>query len=455
MKKLFKTPTGRNVVANTRSLSLSKWCATISLPLFLIACGDETTNNITETTGMTLIEKGAKIPDCTDDNAGEMVYATDSAAAFFCADGKWQSLKGEKGEQGEQGEQGKQGEKGDDGEPGEGKQGPKGEDGVGTPGEPGASCTAVALDDNSGYKIVCGADSVGVVLNGNDGVGTPGADCKIANDENGVVTIQCGSGASVTETVLYKAICGTDPFDPADKFCYAMVLYDLCHGKVYDPSKEFCSNGRVYDLCGDKLYDTEKQFCAKFADRTKQVYKFVTIGEQIWMAENLNYETETGSYCNPNVADFCETYGRLYTWATAVGKTEDECGEGHSCTSLGEGNVQGVCPDGWHLPSMTEWQTLFTTVGGASNAGANLVASGSYYSFTSTDPFGFSALLSGQEYGLGSYENPGQIALFWTATEKDDDEATDIMFFTDDKAAYEDYDKKSYANSVRCIKDAE
>ena len=119
----------------------------------LIACGDETTN-VTETTGMTLVEKGAKMPDCTADNAGQMAYSTDSAAAFFCADGKWQSLKGEKGEQGIQGEQG--------------PQGPKGE---GTQGAAGKSCTAQKLTSDNGYKIVCGDDSVGVVM---DGVGTDG-----------------------------------------------------------------------------------------------------------------------------------------------------------------------------------------------------------------------------------------------------------------------------------------
>ena len=442
MKKLSKTPATRNVVANTRSLSLSKWCATISLPLFLIACGDETTNNITETTGMTLIEKGAKIPDCTDDNAGEMVYATDSAAAFFCADGKWQSLKGEKGEQGEQGlqgkqgeqgEQGKQGEKGDDGEPGEGKQGPKGEDGVGTPGEPGASCTAVALDDNSGYKIVCGADSVGVVLNGNDGVGTPGADCKITNDENGVVTIQCGNGANITETVLYKAMCGKIPYDPAENVCVDSKLYNICGDTIYAPANQFCD-----------LRDTT-------------VYKSVTIGGQTWMAENLNYETKTGSYCNPNVTDFCETYGRLYTWATAVGKTEDECGYGHSCTTLGDGNIQGVCPDGWHVPTETEWVALFEAVGGASTAAANLFASGYCVGFDCTDPFGFSALLSGQMYGNISYENPGLLGLFWSATEYDEDTdfATLIILFGDEKEAFWDHESKSLGNSVRCVKDAE
>jgi len=437
MKKLFKTPTGRNVVANTRSLSLSKWCATISLPLFLIACGDETTNNITETTGMTLIEKGAKIPDCTDDNAGEMVYATDSSAAFFCADGKWQSLKGEKGEQGEQGEQGKQGEKGDDGEPGEGKQGPKGEDGVGTPGEPGASCTAVALDDNSGYKIVCGADSVGVVLNGNDGVGTPGADCKITNDENGVVTIQCGSGANVTETVLYKAMCGKIPYDPAENVCVDSKLYNICGDTIYAPANQFCD-----------LRDTT-------------VYKFVTIAPEgtdysaTWMAENLNYETKTGSYCNPNVTDFCETYGRLYTWATAVGKTEDECGYGHSCTTLGEGNVQGVCPDGWHVPKTAEWDALFTAVSGASTAAAKLFAAGYCYGFDCTDPFGFSALPAGQKYMDVGYEDPGSYVVFLSAEEKNEDAALTTALLIDDKQPLLDWDRKSFAFSVRCVKDAE
>ena len=57
---------------------------------FFTARGDENTTNITEDVGMMLIEKGEKMPDCTTDNAGELVYSTDSAAAFFVpmADGK-------------------------------------------------------------------------------------------------------------------------------------------------------------------------------------------------------------------------------------------------------------------------------------------------------------------------------------------------------------------------------
>ena len=515
MKTISKMSTGRNVVAITLG------CAAISLPLFLTACGDETTNNITETTGMTLIEKGAKMPDCTADNAGEMVYATDSAAAFFCADGKWQSLKGEKGEQGEQGLQGKQGEqgeqgqpgeKGDDGEPGEGKQGPKGEDGVGTPGEPGASCTAVALDDNSGYKIVCGADSVGVVLDGDEGEsctakklasgggykiecggdsvgvvlngdegesctavasangydivcggvkkgevlngdagesctadasangydimcggvkkgevlnGSEGASCDIVGDVNGVLTIKCGTKTST----LYKAMCGKIPYDPANSEC---------------------NNGTLY------LTDT----------RDDNVYRVVSIGDQIWMAENLNYKTATGSYCNPNIAGFCDTYGRLYTWTTAMDRSTDECGPGHVC-DLGSGNVQGICPDGWHIPTQDEWKTLVINVDESLSGVWNETNVAAKYLKTTTDwtnysgienkdTFGFSALPAGLANGSGDYGFVHNYADFWSASQSDDDSKVFVMqlYYTTDRAMItSSYKTQRY--SIRCIRDSE
>ena len=56
-------------------------------------------------------------------------------------------------------------------------------------------------------------------------------------------------------------------------------------------------------------------------ERDGQTYKIVKIGDQTWMAENLNYKTES-SFCYNDSTEYCETYGRLYTWAAAVGKTE-------------------------------------------------------------------------------------------------------------------------------------
>jgi uncharacterized protein (TIGR02145 family) len=96
--------------------------------------------------------------------------------------------------------------------------------------------------------------------------------------------------------------------------------------------------------------------------RDGKQYKTVKIGEQVWMAENLNYKTDNSS-CYNNSAEFCEKYGRLYKWADAVGKLESECGFGHRC-SLPSGNIQGVCPSGWHLPSEMEFLKLSETVNG-------------------------------------------------------------------------------------------
>ncbi|MBR2074917.1 MAG: hypothetical protein IKC23_09895 [Fibrobacter sp.] len=444
MKKMFKTPTGRNVVAITLG------CAAISLPLFLTACGDETTNNVTETTGMTLIEKGAKMPDCTDDNAGEMVYATDSAAAFFCADGKWQSLKGEKGEQGEQGlqgkqgeqgEQGKQGEKGDDGEPGEGKQGPKGEDGVGTPGEPGASCTAVALDDNSGYKIVCGADSVGVVLNGNEGVG-----CSAIDNNNGSVTVTCGKDAPVT---LYKAICTDMPYEPASQFCAYGTIYDKCGTSAYDPATHYCSQDNklvALPSCNGLSFNPTTQLCDS---RDNHLYKIVTINvpskdySETWMAENINFIVSEGSYCYDDQTSYCAKYGRLYTWASAMGKSETECGYGVRCGYSLKDTVQGICPDGWHLPSYVEWTALIS---------ATSYTALKSQTWDGTDTYKFSVLPAGRLTLNGYPVDEGEDAFFWTSTEEGLEDADHIAFVDNSRPEYID---KGNVYSVRCVKNAE
>ena len=362
-------------------------CAALATLAYLTACGDETTNNVTETTGMSVVKKGDKTPDCTADNEGEMIYVVDSAAAFFCADGKWQSLKGEKGEQGKQGEPG---------EPGvgeQGPQGPKGDDGEGKQGDPGAagkSCTAQKLASNDGYKIVCGGDSVGVVMDGP------------------------------------KGDPGDDGADGAD-------------GKSF-------VDGWMVD------------------SRDKQLYRTVTIGDQIWMAENLNYATTEGSSCYDDNDANCTKYGRLYTWATAVGKPENECGYGHDCTTLGEGDIQGICPEGWHLPSKTEWETLIVTVdeniteyeennvaGKALKSKTGWTASSG---ITNDDSHSFTALPAGGYYD-GGFDDEGYGAYFWSSSQNNANYAHRIYVYYRNNIAYLDDETKDFMYSVRCIKDSE
>ena len=190
--------------------------------------------------------------------------------------------------------------------------------------------------------------------------------------------------------------------------------------------------------------------------RNRQTYKIVKIGSQTWMAENLNFETDS-SFCYNNDESNCSKYGRLYKWAAAVGKSESECGYGNTC-SLPSGNIQGVCPNGWHLPSRAEWETLFDSVGGLSTAGLLLKSiSGWSNSGNGTDAFGFSALPAGNRYYVDTghyYDNDeGRTAFFWSSTEHHSLDAYGMYLYSHSDLATPYVDAKCFGGSVRCLKD--
>jgi uncharacterized protein (TIGR02145 family) len=214
-------------------------------------------------------------------------------------------------------------------------------------------------------------------------------------------------------------------------------------------------------MCGDTPYDPTKQFCDT---RDNHVYKFVTIGKQTWMAQNLNYETATGSYCYNDSTEYCQKYGRLYTWVAAIDKSEEKCGSGKNC-NLGNGKVRGACPEGWHLPDTTEWKTLFTAVGGGATAGTMLKSAEGWNdrddgtSGNGTDAFGFSTLPAGRKIDSFSpnqgYANQGAEAYIWTSTEDNSENAYSILWFNyADFAALHKYYSKKHSFSVRCVKDS-
>ena len=191
--------------------------------------------------------------------------------------------------------------------------------------------------------------------------------------------------------------------------------------------------------------------------RDGKKYKTVKIGNQVWMAENLNYETKN-SYCYNDSTTYCEKYGRLYTWATAVGKSESECGYRIIC-SLPSGNIQGVCPDGWHLPDTSEWRSLISAVGGSSVAGKILKSQLGWKADTDkgsgngTDDFGFSALSAGVGYYEGYYNFEGISAFFWSSTENDSNDTYGVRLDYVGNGATLYYYGKDGRFSVRCLKD--
>jgi Fibrobacter succinogenes major domain (Fib_succ_major). len=170
-------------------------------------------------------------------------------------------------------------------------------------------------------------------------------------------------------------------------------------------------------------------------DRDGQIYKTVKIGDQVWMAENLNYESG-GSSCGGG-HDFqpgdCSKYGRLYIRFDAV----------------------GVCPEGWHLPDNTEWNALFAAVGGKEVAGKALRSQKGWVNDgNGPDVYGFSALAAGNRGSDGLYNYEDFNAYFWSASE---DYSNNVnLFYNDvDEVLYvrEDDRWKNYAYAVRCLKD--
>ena len=202
-------------------------------------------------------------------------------------------------------------------------------------------------------------------------------------------------------------------------------------------------------------------------DRDGQVYKTVGIGSQVWMAQNLNYadSVQTPSlkgliWCYGNDSAKCEAVGHLYSWSAAVDSValaNDPanpliCGRGKLCEM--PTRVQGVCPNGWHLPDTTEWENLFAAVGGRSTASDVLRSSdGWYYNKKGTNAYGFTALPAGYGGDGCSFGGDTSNGFFWTATQTGEDDAYYVQLSVYNEGPRVTSEGKNFGLSVRCVKD--
>jgi uncharacterized protein (TIGR02145 family) len=194
-----------------------------------------------------------------------------------------------------------------------------------------------------------------------------------------------------------------------------------------------------------KSLETSSAYVINLVDSRSgtQTYSTVKIGSQVWMAQNLNFPTASGSWCKSNTdatglsglsatSTYCDTYGRFYEWTTAVATT--------------------TCPIGWHLPSDAEWTALETRVGGTATAGTKLKTltgwnTGSGY-IAGTDNFGFSALPGGY-YNLSS-ANIGNTGYWWTDTPNSGGAKYRSLTYNNEYVNHND-GILTYGFSVRCI----
>jgi len=213
-------------------------------------------------------------------------------------------------------------------------------------------------------------------------------------------------------------------------------------------------SGSYYSSSGGINYSSSSS--SSFRDsRDDKTYKWVKIGTQTWMAENLNYNA-VNSKCYNNVTANCTQYGRLYDWATAMGRDST-----YNDKLYGKGDeikIQGICPNGWHIPNKAEWDTLMTFVGD-STAGTKLKAAKGWNnddngnSGNGTDDYDFSALPGGRGQSSGYFDAVGYYGNWWSASESDSNVAYRIYMRSDYKSVEWDTIDKSILFSVRCLQD--
>jgi uncharacterized protein (TIGR02145 family) len=172
---------------------------------------------------------------------------------------------------------------------------------------------------------------------------------------------------------------------------------------------------------------------SSFVDsRDNEKYASVSIGDQVWMAENLNYSCD-GSFYYKNNARHADFYGRLYTWKAAL----------------------EACPEGWHLPTDDEWKKLEMHLGIKKNQVDDTEWRGSDQGkqLSVKGNAGFNVMMAGYRNIEGMYDELDEIATFWTASEHNKFDAWNRgMESGRDMISRRTY-AKDYGFSVRCVKD--
>jgi uncharacterized protein (TIGR02145 family) len=210
------------------------------------------------------------------------------------------------------------------------------------------------------------------------------------------------------------------------------------------------------------------EILAKVTDKDGNVYKTVTIGTQVWMAENLKTTRFNDNIAIPNVTDptawtllstpaYCwynndaatnkPLYGALYNWFTV--------------------NTGNLCPTGWHAPTDEEYNTLESHLG-MTSAQINLgwvwsgTDQGTQMKNTTgwvagqngTNTSGFSALPGGYRYVVdGSFNNVGDLSYWWSATAVDDITAWYRRLDGNQTGVYRAGVEKTSGKYIRCVKD--
>ena len=222
-------------------------------------------------------------------------------------------------------------------------------------------------------------------------------------------------------------------------FIVTFALVALCG---CDNNEYYRANPATAEKSEEVFNPANIEYGSLIDSRDGQKYKTVKIGDRWWLAKNLNYAADS-SYCYNDEPDSCAIYGRLYPWTVAMQLDTIYNKLNVTYTETIKGAHQGICPDGWHIPSEEEWNEMIDYAdshNGNEGASASLRAKYSWipdeeYEIKYIDRFGFAGLAAGARaekemresdcgyhtgYNDNIYCGIGNEAFFWTSTELTD-----------------------------------
>ena len=185
-------------------------------------------------------------------------------------------------------------------------------------------------------------------------------------------------------------------------------------------------------------------------------YDIVTIGTQVWMAENLrvtryNDGTEIPLITDPVTWSNLTTPG--YCWYNNSGSLY---GILYNYYTVADSNSRNVCPIGWHVPTSADWGTLESTLGGFSIAGGKMKEAGIVHwvsNVGANNLSGFTGLPGGHRFNDGTFFDIGEITTWWSSTENNTSNAFNraLVNFSNDLETNNQNKHSGY--SVRCLRD--
>lgn len=189
----------------------------------------------------------------------------------------------------------------------------------------------------------------------------------------------------------------------------------------------------------------------------------VVLGCRCWMRENINVgnfvwgNTGVGTYgtvgiqkwCYANDENYCEYYGGLYNWDEAVsGGLENEIKYVNGDPNQG---IQGICPNGWHIPDVNEWNAMVKECGTNPAKGLKNENDWGGSSYPGTNSTGMNMQGGGCLSGT-SFQDVGRLGMWWTSTASSSSSASRRYMSYNSYAVSANNASKTYGYSVRCVK---